>query len=62
MTDTNQLVQALSNLEVAANTVAYCYHKKPDRFSAALISLEFRADQARQALKGHEQCDSPPSS
>lgn len=50
-TQNTQLVQALSNLEVAANTVAYCYHKKPDRFAAALVSLEFRADEARELLK-----------
>lgn len=50
-TQNTQLVQALSNLEVAANTVSYCYAKRPANFAAALTDLEFRADEARELLK-----------
>lgn len=48
-----QVVQALSNLEVAANTVAYCYFKRPANFAVALRDLEFRAEEARELLKDH---------
>jgi len=47
---------ALANdLEVAANTVIYCYDKRPENFAQALASLKEAADSFRAANKGKEE-------
>jgi hypothetical protein len=43
----DELAKALHALEVAANTVAYCYEKRPENFAAALRDMQEAADAAR---------------
>jgi hypothetical protein len=43
----DELLSALHALEVAANTVAYCYEKRPENFAAALRDMQEAADAAR---------------
>lgn len=45
-----ELLAKLSNLEVQANTVAYCYDKRPENFAVALQSLKEAAEQAREII------------
>ena len=45
------LVEALSRLEVAANTVAYCYEKYPANFAVALSEMKDDAEAARTTLE-----------
>lgn len=45
-----ELVEALSRLEVACNTVAYCYDKRPENFAAALCGMGHAAKDARAVL------------
>lgn len=42
-----ELADKLHNLEVAANTVVYCYTKRPENFASALKELEEAAAAAR---------------
>lgn len=42
-----ELLDALKALEVSANTVSYCYDKRPENFAVALHELMERAQQAR---------------
>ena len=44
------LLAALSDLEIAANTVAACYARNPGSFSAALSDLGESAEKAREAI------------
>lgn len=44
----------LRNLEVAANSVRYCYDKHPKNFAAALESLRFDAESARDFLSAYD--------
>lgn len=41
---------ALRRLEVSANSVAYCYSKRPENFAGALQSLREDAAAAREVL------------
>lgn len=45
-----QLVTALRDLELAANTARTCYYKRPGEFAAALGALETEAARARAVL------------
>jgi hypothetical protein len=45
-----ELLEALRRLEVSANTVAYCYEKRPENFAAALVDLADNAAAARAAI------------
>lgn len=45
-----ELVKALHNLEVSANTVRYCYDKRPENFASSLMQLEEDCEHARAAL------------
>lgn len=44
------MLEALRNLECAANTVDYCYTRKPERFAEALRDLREYAEAARAAI------------
>lgn len=44
------LVEALRNLEVAANTVRQCYENKPEKFSHSLDLLRRRSVEARSIM------------
>lgn len=46
------LREALHRLEVSANTVAYCYERRPGNFAVALQTLKDDATAARAALSG----------
>jgi hypothetical protein len=39
---------ALLNLEVSANTVAYCYSLRPGSFADSLAGLRYDAERARE--------------
>jgi len=43
-------VSALSDLELCANTLVFCYHRNHGNFAGALISLEGCAKQARSTI------------
>lgn len=45
-----ELVEALSRLEVACNSVAYCYDKRPENFAVALCGMGHAAKDARAVL------------
>jgi hypothetical protein len=45
-----ELFEALHRLEVAANTIAYCYRNRPENFAMALQSLEQDAEHARSIV------------
>lgn len=45
-----ELYAALDRLEVSANTVAYCYSKRPENFAQAFQQLRDDAGAARAAL------------
>ena len=45
------VVQALHDLEVSANTVRYCYEKRPENFASALLTLSADAESAREAVR-----------
>lgn len=45
-----ELYEALDRLEVSANTVAYCYSKRPENFAQAFQQLRDDAGAARAAL------------
>lgn len=42
-----ELRTAAHNLEVAANTAAYCYEKRPENFASALAKLQETAEAVR---------------
>jgi hypothetical protein len=44
------LLAALRDLEIGANTVDYCYWRHPHKFSAALRDLREYAEKARSAI------------
>jgi len=44
------LLEALRDLELGANTVAACYDRNPGNFAAALADLKRYADAARAAI------------
>lgn len=44
------LLGALRRLEVAANTVAYCYDKRPENFASALRGMQVDAEHARAVI------------
>jgi hypothetical protein len=44
------LLAALQRLELSANTVAYCYDKRPENFAVALREMQDDAETARAAL------------
>ena len=44
------LLAALRNLEVSANTVDFCYTRHPDNFAVALRDLREYAEAARAAI------------
>jgi hypothetical protein len=46
----DQMVAALKNLEVAANTAQYCYDHKPENFAFAMSDLAEVAETAREVL------------
>lgn len=48
----DSLEAQLHELEVAANTVAYCYDRRPENFALALTSLEREARYSRMLLQG----------
>ena len=43
----DELLRALRDLETAANTVLYCYDKRPEKFASALEGLRVSAEAAR---------------
>lgn len=45
------LIYYLATLEVAANSVAYCFEKNAGNFALALSCMKHDAEQARQAIK-----------
>lgn len=45
-----ELIDALHALEVAANTVAYCYELQAGNFAAALQGMADEAERARSIL------------
>ena len=46
-----ELEAALLGLEVTANTLAYCYERRPENFAVALRDLNEHAALARAALR-----------
>jgi hypothetical protein len=44
------LLEALSNLELSANTVQYCFDRRPENFGTALTQLTADAKRARDAI------------
>lgn len=46
----NELLEALKNLELGANTVDACYTRNPGNFASALCDLREYASQARSAI------------
>lgn len=44
------LLSALSNLEVAANSAQFCYDRRPENFAAALEQLKADAEIARLVI------------
>ena len=45
-----ELLEKLQRLEVTANTVAYCYEKRPENFAVALADLQDDAKTARELI------------
>lgn len=45
-----ELYDALKNLELSANTVRYCYSKRPENFASALNRLQWSAQIAHEIL------------
>lgn len=45
-----KLREALHSLEVSANTVGYCYDRRPENFASALSELSRQTGLARAAL------------
>lgn len=54
--DAARMMVILHNLEMAANTVDYCYLRRPENFAAALKSLNDEAANARAAIAKHTPC------
>ena len=50
----DELLLALTNLEVSANTVSYCYDKRPENFARALRALAEDAEHARNLRAKYE--------
>ena len=44
------VVQALNNLRVSANSVRYCYDIRPENFAGALMQLSDDAEAARELV------------
>ncbi len=49
-----QLVAALRDLEVSANSLQYCFDRRPENFGVALTQLKADAERARAALAAVE--------
>jgi hypothetical protein len=49
-----QLMEALHNLEVSANSLQYCFDQRPENFGTALTQLAADAERARTALAAAE--------
>jgi len=56
-----RLRKALEALEVAANTVVYCYAKRPENFAAALKQLQDDSEWARIVMNSENECPADPS-
>lgn len=50
----DELLLALRNLEISANTVSYCYDKRPENFARSLRSLQDDAEHARTLIAKYE--------
>ena len=51
----DKLEDALRDLEVCANTVDYCYCRRPSNLASALVDLRESAEKARALLRGQEE-------
>lgn len=46
----SDLMEALRNLEVSANSLQYCFDRRPENFGVALTQLTADAKRAREAI------------